>query len=112
MNKEQFVQVVTMIVSGYAKGKEVLGCKEALTTWYGMLRDIDGDVLLAATKVHLATSPFLPTIENLRSISRMILAGVVDTTLLPPNVAEEVKSMIRVDYVNGCEDDNGDNSQS
>lgn len=107
MDKKQFVKVITMIVSGYAKGKEVLGCKEALTTWYVMLKDIDGDVLLAATKVHLVTSPFLPTIENLRGISRKIMAGMLDTTLLPLDLAEEVKSM-----ASRCEDDNGDNSQS
>ena len=66
VTKDQFKVIVKAMKAVYTK-PEFIPDKDAFDVWYVMLRDLDYELLANATQKHMMTSPYPPTIADIRS---------------------------------------------
>lgn len=66
VERDQFKVLVKAMKAVYTK-PEFLPDADAFNVWYMMLRDLSYDVLANAVQKHMMTSPFPPTIADLRT---------------------------------------------
>ena len=66
VDREQFKILVKAMKAVYTK-PEFIPDQDAFNVWYMMLRDLSYEILTNAVQKHMMTSPFPPTIADLRS---------------------------------------------
>lgn len=67
MKEKEFVKIADAIKTAYPKF-DALSNKQAIELWYGMLKDLSYETCSQALKKHIVTSPFPPTIADLRKV--------------------------------------------
>lgn len=73
MTREQFAVLVKAMKSAYTK-PDFLPDQNSFNVWYALLQDLDYRVLSAAVQSHIQTSPYLPTVADLRSRAQQFTA--------------------------------------
>lgn len=68
ITKDQFVVLVKAMKAVYPK-EDFLPDNDAAKVWYALLKDLDYKTLSNAVQRHLMTSPFPPTIADLRKLT-------------------------------------------
>lgn len=74
MDREKFLVLIKALKSAYTRDN-FLPDDKAIQLWYAMLKDIPYEVLNIAIQRHIMTSPFQPTIADLRILSAEIVNG-------------------------------------
>lgn len=65
MNKREFAEVMVIIKAAYP-GSNLIPDEMSKNLWFEMLKDLEYDSVLKAVRKHIQTSPFVPTIADIR----------------------------------------------
>lgn len=93
VEREQFKILVKAMKAVYTK-PEFLPDQDAFNVWYMMLKDLSYEVLTNAVQKHMMTSPYPPTIADLRSAAAQFLPGGSATELTELEAWEMVRRAI------------------
>ena len=93
VEREQFKILVKAMKAVYTK-PEFLPDQDAFNVWYMMLRDLSYEVLSSAVQKHMMTSPYPPTIADLRAAAAQFAPGEADTQLTELEAWELVRRAI------------------
>ena len=80
VERDQFKILVKAMKAVYTK-PDFLPDQDAFNVWYMMLRDLSYDVLTNAVQKHMMTSPFPPTIADLRAAASQFMPTGSETEL-------------------------------
>ena len=74
VDKEKFKILLKAMKAVYTK-PEFLPDQDAYNVWYAMLKDLDYEVLTSSIQHHMMTSPYPPTIADIRSGAVKFMPG-------------------------------------
>ena len=93
VEREQFKILVKAMKAVYTK-PEFIPDQDAFNVWYMMLRDLNYEVLTNAVQKHMMTSPYPPTIADLRAAATQFTPGEAGTQLTELEAWELVRRAI------------------
>lgn len=92
MTKQETVKLFMVISAAYPREKAFSTCDEQMVSvWHEMLEDIDFSNAVTAIKSHISTSPFSPSISDLRKWASEAENGTITPADAWGKVIEAVK---------------------